>query len=179
VQAAYDVLTDRAGEALAREGFAPGQRVFERTADLRYVGQAYEVRVAVPEGPVTEDLLASVAEAFHDEHRALYGYDNRADVRQEVEWVNLRICGIGPLRTPVVPRVPAGSGARSARTGSRTVHFDDWVDADLFDRRLLGAGDELEGPAVVEEFSSTVPVHPGFTARVDDFGNLVIRRSAG
>ena len=38
----------------------------------------------------------------------------------------------------------------------------------------LGAGDEIEGPAVFEEFSSTVPLHPGFAARVDAFGNLVI-----
>jgi N-methylhydantoinase A len=178
VQAAYDALTERADEALAREGFPAEERVFERTADLRYFGQAYEVRVAVPEGPVTDDLLSSVADSFHDGHRALYGYDNRADPRQEAEWVNLRFSGVGPLRTPVMPRVRTGDGARAARTGTRSVFFDDWVDADLFDRALLGAGDEVRGPAVVEEFGSTVPVHPGSTARVDDFGNLVIRRSA-
>ena len=178
VRAGYDALTDRAAEALEREGFAPEQRVFERTADLRYFGQAYEVRVAVPDHPVTDDLLASVAEALHDEHRALYGYDNRGDARQEVEWVNLRVTGIGPLRRPALPRVAAGAGARSAYTGSRKVFFDEWVDADLLDRTLLGAGDEVRGPAVVEEFSSTVPVHPGFTARLDDFGNLLIRRVA-
>ena len=39
-----------------------------------------------------------------------------------------------------------------------------------------GAGDVVTGPAVLEEFSSTVPLHPGFEARVDDYGNLVIRR---
>ena len=47
-----------------------------------------------------------------------------------------------------------------------------------FDRRLLGAGDEITGPAVVEELSSTLPLHPGFTARVDAYGNLVVRRCA-
>jgi len=178
VQAGYDALTERAAEALAREGFPPDRRVLERTADLRYFGQAYEVRVAVPEGAVTEELLTSVADAFHDEHSALYGYDNRADPRQEVEWVNLRVSGIGPLRTPSVPEATTGGGACSASTGSRKVYFDEWVDADLFDRRLLGAGDEITGPAVVEEFSSTLPLHPGFTARVDAYGNLVVRRCA-
>jgi N-methylhydantoinase A len=176
VQAGYDALAGRADEALAREGFAEHERVFVRTADLRYFGQAYEVRVDVPAGPVTDDLVAAVAEAFHDEHRALYGYDNRVDTRQEVEWVNLRVSGIGPIRKPSLPEVASGTGARAV--GSREVFFDDgWVDAAVYDRALLGAGDTVVGPAVLEEFSSTVPLHPGFTARVDGHGNLLIRRT--
>jgi N-methylhydantoinase A len=57
------------------------------------------------------------------------------------------------------------------------VYFDDWVEATVYDRARLGAGDQVVGPAVLEEFSSTVPLHPGFTATVDRNGNLVIRRS--
>ena len=68
--------------------------------------------------------------------------------------------------------------AEAARTGTRQVYFDEWVDATVLDRARLGAGDVVDGPAVLEEFSSTVPLHPGFTARVDGYGNLVIRRSA-
>jgi N-methylhydantoinase A len=59
----------------------------------------------------------------------------------------------------------------------RRVHFDEWTDAAVYDRALLGVGDEVVGPAVLEEFSSTVPLHPGFVARVDSYGNLVITRS--
>jgi N-methylhydantoinase A len=175
IQQSYDELAARADAALAREGFTAEDRVFERTADLRYFGQAYEVRVAVPDGPVGSELAAAVAERFHDEHRTLYGYDNRGDARQEVEWVNLRVTGIGPIRRPAPRRVSQGTGAAAARTGGRRVYFDDWVEADVYDRAGLGAGDEVEGPAVIEEFSSTVPVHPGFCARVDEFGNLLIR----
>lgn len=179
VQSVFDDLARQADAALDREGFLAEQRVFVRTADLRYYGQAYEVRVDVPEGPVTDDLLATVAAAFHDEHKALYDYDFRYDARQEVEWVNLRVTGIGPIRKPELREVAAGSGAESARTGSRRVHFDDgWVETPVYDRARLGAGDEVNGPAVFEEFSSTVPLHPGFAARVDAYGNLVIRRTA-
>jgi N-methylhydantoinase A len=177
VQEVYDVLAGRADAALEREGFAEGERVFLRTADVRYFGQAYEVRVDVPDGPVTADLAAQVADRFHDEHRALYGYDFRHDTRQEVEWVNLRVTGVGPIRKPSLREVEDGRGIEGARTGTRRVYFDDWVDADVFDRARLGAGDVVEGPAVLEEFSSTVPLHPGFTARVDAHGNLVIRRA--
>ncbi len=176
VEGGYGDLRSRAEAALEREGFAPQQRVFERSADLRYFGQAYEVRVEVPEGPVTEELLAEASRRFHEEHRALYGYDNRADARQEVEWVNLRVCGVGPIRKPALRTVAPGDGADGARTGTRRVHFEDWVEAAVYDRTRLGAGDEVSGPAVLEEFSSTVPIHPGFAARVDRFGNLLVRQ---
>ncbi|HSE55958.1 MAG TPA: hydantoinase/oxoprolinase family protein, partial [Nocardioidaceae bacterium] len=178
VQSVFDDLARQADGALEREGFPEEQRQFVRTADLRYYGQAYEVRVDVPEGVVTPELLATVADRFHDEHRALYDYDFREDPRQEVEWVNLRVTGVGPIRKPEVREVDAGSGAATARTGTRSVYFEEWVDTPLYDRARLGAGDVVEGPAIFEEFSSTVPLHPGFTAAVDTFGNLVITRSA-
>jgi N-methylhydantoinase A len=177
LQAVFDDLGRQADGALQREGFLSEQRRFVRTADLRYYGQAYEVRVEVPEGPVTDELLATVAGRFHDEHAVLYDYDFRDDPRQEVEWVNLRVTGIGPIRKPEVREVTPGSGSETARTGTRPVFFDDWADTPVYDRARLGAGDVVEGPAVFEEFSSTVPLHPGFTARVDSFGNLIITRS--
>jgi N-methylhydantoinase A len=177
VQGTFDYLESKANGALAREGFEADDRRFVRTVDVRYFGQAFEVRVDVPNGPVTEEMFEDVARSFHDEHRALYGYDFRDDPRQEVEWVNLRVTGVGPIRKPEVREVAPGGGAEAARTGTRPVYFDSWVDSPVYDRAALGAGDEVHGPAVLEEFSSTVPLHPGFTARVDRFGNLIITRT--
>ncbi len=178
-QQIVDDLTSQATAALEREGFPPDVRRFEQTADLRYFGQAYEVRVDMPAGPVTRRTSERVAAAFHDEHRRLYGYDFREDDRQEVEWVNLRVTGIGPIRKPELREVASGDGADTAGTGARQVYFDSWVETRIYDRASLGAGDVVTGPAVVEEFSSTVPVHPEFSATVDRFGNLVIGRDLG
>ncbi|KQX66667.1 hydantoinase/oxoprolinase family protein [Angustibacter sp. Root456] len=170
-------LQDEADAALAREGFDPSARRFERTADLRYFGQAFEVRVPVPDGAVDAELATTVADAFHAEHRALYGYDLRDDPRQEVEWVNLRVTGVGPIRTPELPMAVGGRGSGAARTGTRRAHFGDgWCEATVYDRSRLGSGDVVEGPAVIEEFGSTVPVHPGFRAEVDRHANLRITR---
>ncbi len=169
-----DDLTHQGDEALAREGFPVEDRRFERSADLRYFGQAYEVRIPVPTGPIDAALTETVVAAFHDEHRSLYGYDFRDGDRQEVEWVNIRVTGIGPIRKPEVREIAAGSGADAAVTGTRPVYFDGWVEATVYDRSRLGHGDVLTGPAVLEEFSSTVPLHPGFQAEVDRFGNLVV-----
>lgn len=171
-----DDLRAEADAALDREGFAPAERRFVRSADLRYYGQAFEVRVEMPDGAVTPELAASVADAFHAEHRALYGYDFRDDDRQEVEWVNLRVTGIGPIRRPEIVEIAPGTGARPRTT--RPAYFDEWTDTPIYDRPALGADDVVTGPAIVEEYGSTIPVHPGFRARVDRFGNLLMEREA-
>jgi N-methylhydantoinase A len=181
ITAVYATLEVRAADALDREGFDPSAHRFVRTADLRYDGQAFEVRVAVPAGPIDAALQRTVVAAFHDEHERLYGYAyrDRAD-RHPVEWVNLRVSGVGPIRRPRLERLAAGDGdIARAHTGTRRVTFDgEPVDTAILAREHLLADDEIAGPAIVEEFGSTVPVHPGFTARVDELANLVVRRDA-
>ena len=130
-----------------------------------------------------------MAVAFHEAHRALYGYDFADDPSQQVEWVNLRVTGIGPITRPELRRLPSGESsedvARSSEDdvpktrGSREVCFD--ADAGypvtpVHWRPDLRAGDTFSGPAIVEEFGSTVPVHPGFSVRVDAIGNLVMTK---
>jgi len=176
----YDDLAGQAAAALSKEGFAEDDHVFARTADLRYFGQAFEVRVPVPAGDLDPDALEQAAATFHAEHRALYGYDFAADATQQVEWVNLRVSGIGPIQRPEIRRHAAGGSAEAARRGTRPVCFDPdegYVDTPLVWRADLAAGSVVAGPAVIEEFGSTVPLHPGFTARVDDFANLVVTRT--
>ncbi|MEP6817433.1 MAG: hydantoinase/oxoprolinase family protein, partial [Marmoricola sp.] len=175
-----DALTGQASAALTKEGFTENQHTFQRTADLRYFGQAFEVRVAVTQGPVDAVMLAQVAQRFHAEHRALYGYDFAAEGSQQVEWVNLRVSGIGPITRPEIKRVPTGSGAAVAPRSTRGVCFDaakGYVDTPVFWRLDLPPGSTIEGPAILEEFGSTVPLHPGFVARIDDWLNVIVERS--
>ena len=174
-----DALQEQAGSALDREGFPRGQHRYLRSADLRYAGQAFEVRVAAPDGPVDPALAATVVAAFHDAHEQLYGYAFRDDPRQPVEWVNLRVTGVGPIERPKLAELPLREGTTDrARTGVRPVFFDDWTDTPVYWRADLAPGDEVVGPAIVEEFGSTVPLHPGFAATVDRLGNLSVRRVA-
>jgi N-methylhydantoinase A len=180
VAAAYDDLNDRAASALAAEGFAPEQHRFVRTADLRYFGQAFEVRVPVSEGPVDAALLDEVVGRFHAEHRALYGYDFTGDATQQVEWVNLRVSGIGPIQRPEIKRHEVDPPVSNGRVSERAVCFDaeeGYVDTPVVQRSSLGPGHVVEGPVIIEEFGSTVPVHPGFQVRVDEFLNLIVTRS--
>jgi N-methylhydantoinase A len=113
---------------------------------------------------------------FHDAHEATYGYCYRDDPTQRIEWVNLRVSGIGPITRPTLAGAERGDGdTTGAQTGERAVWFGGaWQTAALYRRDGLRAGNEVTGPAVIEEFGSTVPVAPGFCARVDDLANLVI-----
>jgi N-methylhydantoinase A len=177
VTTAFATLEAQAAAALDEEGFARDQQRMQRTADLRYVGQAFEVRVPVGDGELDRTAIDHVATAFHAAHHQLYGYDFADDPRQAVEWVNLRVSGIGPIRRPdVVELEPRDGGVDRSVTGSRRVFFDEWVEAPLHRRPDLAPGDVVVGPAVVEEFGSTVPVHPGFVATVDRFGNLLLTK---
>jgi N-methylhydantoinase A len=190
VATTYDDLTARAAAALSGEGFAPEQHQFVRTADLRYFGQAFEVRVPVSDGPVDRALLDEVAARFHAEHRALYGYDFTGDATQQVEWVNLRVSGIGPIQRPEIRRhspssdMPASPGSAPddpdmSLDGKRAVCFEaeqGYVDTPVLQRTTLQPGRVVSGPVIIEEFGSTVPVHPGFQVRVDEFLNLIVTR---
>jgi N-methylhydantoinase A len=178
VTRSYAELHSRAAEALDAEGFAPEQHRFLRSADLRYYGQAFEVRVQVPDGPIDQALTDQVAEAFHTAHEQLYGYCFRGDERQQVEWVNLRVTGVGPIRRPELAELPPREGGvERAQTGVRRVYFDGYHDTPIYWRPDFAPGDAFQGPAVIEEFGSTIPIHPGFVAQVDRFGNVLVTRA--
>jgi N-methylhydantoinase A len=177
VQAVFGELEAQAQTALDGEGFGRDEQRMQRTADLRYVGQAFEVRVPVADGDLDQGSTDQACQAFHAAHRLLYGYDFATDPRQAVEWVNLRVSGIGPIRRPDLVELSSKEGGTDrAVTGSRRVFFDQWVDTPTYNRPDLGPGDVITGPAIIEEFGSTVPVHPGFLATVDAFGNLLLTK---
>jgi len=181
-------LTAQAAEALAAQGFAADTARLTWSADLRYYGQAFEVRVPLAAAPFERAAADEAADAFHQAHRALYGYDFRGDPRQQVEWVNLRVTGIGPLRRPALPLATAGGqNPAEALTGRRPVVFarsappadtgavnTGAVNAGIYWRPSLLAGNVVTGPAVIEEYGATIPVHPGFAARMDELGNLKV-----
>ena len=165
-------LESEAIEDLERQGHG-GACV--RAADLRYFGQAFEIQVPAPDGAIGEAFVKEVEARFHDAHERSYGYCYRDDPRQVVEWVNLRVTGVGAMERPALPPLPAAHGAPTP-DATRPVFFGDRRhDTPVYTRARLGTGDEVAGPAVIEEFGSTLPIHPDFIATVDRVGNVVIR----
>jgi N-methylhydantoinase B len=175
-------LEARAREALDRERVPAPARHLVRLADLRYFGQAWEVTVELPPGELDAGRTALTVERFHVAHEQRYGYSYRAALdRHPVEWVNLRVVGIGLAGRPAAAAHPAGDGrAERARTGTRDVVFDGHeLPCSLYDRLRLQPADRFDGPAIVEEFGATTVVFPGQRVEVDRFANLILSRVAG
>ena len=152
-----------------------GQR-FERAADLRYEHQSFEL--TCPRrgtGHATAAMLAALIATFHAEHRRLYTYDLP---RAPIELVNLRVTAIGAL--PRRSEAGAGGGAtpRDAKIGERRVYFRGagWLVTPCYARAALTPGMRFAGPAVIEQDDATPLVAPGFEARVDQAGNLILQR---
>jgi N-methylhydantoinase A len=160
-------------EASAFDDVAGHEASVVRSVDLRYFGQAFEITVPAPDGPIDDDFVTEVEARFHDAHERSYGYCYRDDPTHVVEWVNLRVTGVGAMPRPELAPVRAGGDALE---GTRPVYFEGWHETPVYARERLSG--EVAGPAVIQEFGSTLPIHPGFRARVDEFGNVVVRRAA-
>jgi len=166
-EAMFVRLEQRGREELQGEGVAAAAIECLRQTDLRYVGQSYELTI-----PAGEGLL----ERFHAEHDRTYGFNAPAE---PVEVVSLRLTCIGRIAKPRPSRLETGGPVVPKQR--RPVYFaeaGEYVDCPIYDRYALPAGAVLTGPVVIEEFDSTTVVHPSFTARVDDTGNLIIEKEA-
>jgi N-methylhydantoinase A len=166
-------------EALLRQGFGADECRLVRGVDLRYFGQAFEVPARAPAGPIDDAFLATVRAGLDDEHQRQYGYSYRDDPDHATEWVNLRVTGIGPIERPRLVRADPGDGdPERARTGERPVVWGGEVQSTpVYAREKLLPDDVVAGPAVIEEFGSTVPLEPGFRATLDPLGGLVVTRA--
>jgi N-methylhydantoinase A len=172
----FERLRERGVDELADEGFGPDRRAIERTVDLRYAGQSFDLSVDVPDGGVDGETLATLAERFHERHRERYGH---ADPDEPVELVAVRLRARGLVEPPDLAAPAEGGSADDAVRETRPVGFDGaFRDTRVYDRSRLPAGASFDGPAVVEGAESTVVVHPGQRARVDDDGNVVVEVGA-
>ena len=165
-------LRVQAQDWLGREGVAPGQCRYVAMIDARYVGQNFEVQV--PIAVLAAPDLAEFESSFHQAHLREYGY-NVPD--RTIEIINCRVRAIGQVVRAEQPKIPEAT-AVSAPGSRRSVCFgaaDGWVESAIYDRDTLGAGVEIQGPAVIEEMSSTTVIAPRQSVRVDDFGNLIVR----
>jgi len=169
---------DATGRARMREEGVPAAEVrIAYSADMRYVGQAYELEVPIA-APLTRERVPEAVGTFHAAHERVYGY---ARVQQPAEFVNFRAVHTFPLPRPVVrPPARAGGAADGARVGERRAYFapGGFVTTAVYDRARLPLGSRVPGPAIVEQDDTTTVLPPGHTALVDASGNLRIRRAS-
>ncbi|MDQ0396504.1 hydantoinase/oxoprolinase family protein [Labrys monachus] len=174
----YDRLRREAEEQLRSDGVAEKDWQFTRIAECRYVGQGFELRVEVPDGPVTEETARQIAQAFFATHRKEYGH---AFEDQAVELITLRLIGTARADTLMLPVLDKGGRRNPAEAAlyERPTTFDngDTLDTPRFLRSKLKADDIVFGPAIIVQQNSTTIVPPAFTATVMQRGDIVVTRA--
>jgi len=169
----YADMTGKGRAALAEAGAGDDQVRLVREADLRVYGQLHELTVAVPDGELGAGSIDALKAAFADAYRQLY---SRYDDTFLIESVNWKLTARGPSRH-VVLQAPAPESAAAALKKHRDVYQPEQaghVSVPVYDRYLLRVGQEIQGPAIVEERETTVNLPMGSFAVVDQYGDLVV-----
>ncbi|MBI4278512.1 MAG: hydantoinase/oxoprolinase family protein [Armatimonadetes bacterium] len=168
------------GLALLRQSLARGDQLLLRSADMRYVGQGYQVNIPVPSGRLSTEHLAALRRAFDDTYATIYGY---SDASATLEVVNWKVTAVSPQREISLPTFErAGRNLGDAAKTARPVYFPEaggFVECAVYDRHHLFEGAAISGPAVVEERESTTLLLPGDVGTVDVYGNLIVTASMG
>jgi N-methylhydantoinase A len=163
---ARELLADVSGD---------GPLEFDRRADMRYAGQGYSVPVPLPGRPLGPADAEPLAAAFADAYGERFGATLPG---AEIEALHWRLTARVP-REPAVLHAPEAS-AEEARCGSRPAYFPELgerVEAAVWRRAALAPGDEVAGPALVEERETTIVIGPSGHGTCDELGNLVVELS--
>ncbi len=173
----YQRLGREARGWLREEGIDEGRQELNYQADVRYFRQGYEFALSVNPDSLSNGGLDDLASRFGDAHERLYGF--RLD--QPVELVNLRAVGAGQVEKIQLPSFePEGPDAGAAVVERHRVYFDGgFLNANIYDRKLLRAGHRISGPAIVTQADSTTVIHPGHVGTVDRHLNILISPEGG
>ncbi len=181
LNAGFDELLTRAENEMKAEGFLAAQLKIDRSFDMRYEGQSYELNIPYSDerraqsnnkGSAIQPLLL---ESFHAAHAQRFGY---ARTDAPVEIVNLRLTATGETDKPPIQLLPlADADASDAFTDQNPVIFEGKaLRTDFYRREMLRPGNRIAGPAIVTEFSATTVIPPNFSAVVDAYQNLILTR---
>jgi len=165
---------------LDADGVDLANTVFERSADARYVGQGYELRLPLPAGTITGEVLNPAIGHFHELHRQEYGHHF---VQSPVELVNLRVNAIATVPRIGAPAKPAGGSLAAALIRTDAAAFRVGLSIETFptafyDRNRLPVGTPFAGPAIILQTDSTTVVPPDCTAVLEESGAIAIRLRA-
>ena len=181
LNAGFNTLLSRAENEMKIEGFASSQLKINRSLDIRYEGQSYELNIlCFTEAHAHASEIMTLIERFHTAHERRFGY---ARTDAPVEVVNLRLTATGETDKPPIEPAPladadASVGTRLPRPYSRNpVIFEgEALPTDFYHREALRPNNQIAGPAIVTEFSATTVVPPDFSAVVDAYQNLILTK---
>jgi N-methylhydantoinase A len=173
-------LQNEAVELLGDAGVEKSHIEFSRSVDMRYQGQGYEITVSMPTILLDEENTTGFREAFNDRYNELY--NRRVATNLALELVNWRLSARGkPAPLKLFETEISAVNTLDARKGSRIVYFPSQqvqLEVIVYEHDHLTPGQQIDGPAIVEQKESTVVVGPGDRISVDAYLNLIIDLAA-
>ncbi|MEM7041614.1 MAG: hydantoinase/oxoprolinase family protein [Pseudomonadota bacterium] len=171
INALYGDIEKAAIDNLEVDGFSNDKIQIRRSMDMRYVGQVHECTVEIDHAEITDKSVPDIIDAFHRRHEELFTY---AEPHNVVEVVNLESTVLGLVDKPAEKTWPRAKGDPSrALIGERGMIFDSSgksVSGKVYDGEALGAGDRIDGPAVIEEATTTIVIEPGWQCKLEPSG---------
>jgi N-methylhydantoinase A len=168
----YERLEAQGRALLAQEALAHGRVSVSRGAQMRYIGQSYEVETPVPLSQLSAASLLQIVQNFHHEHEREYGV---ASEQFAPAFVSLGVTVIGHNEKPPIVQASTAPGL-DPRKGERRVYFSgQWLTTPVYDGQGLTQDFTLRGPAIIEYAHSCAVLPPDTSAVVDGLDNLVIR----
>ena len=167
----YGVMRDRALERAMASGFE-GRLVFSMTAEMRFVGQAFEVPVLFEESEFQSLDAAGVRRRFGEAHQRVYFFGGEAT--KPIEFVSFRLGVVAPLA-----ELPLLADMKAEETPARPIRIFDgkaWADARLLRRGALAQRASISGPLLIEDPTSTLYVPSGWTAQLDANDNTILEQ---
>ncbi len=159
----------------AQNGVKPAQTLVQFHAAMRYYGQEHTVKTPIQPSDF-DDGLVSLRRRLDEYHERSYSL-KLPEANAEI--VNLQVSIMGVASKPIMKKA-SSDPTGSALKGERAVTIrgcDGRFSAPVYDRERLGAGAVIEGPAIIEEWTSTALVLPNQSATVDEYGNLIMKRA--
>ena len=176
-RAVFDAILDRLDDMgrrkMQQDGVPTDQTEVRTYADMRYIGQSYELTVELCRNDF--DPVASAVAAFHDSHTAHYGHANRMAA---VEFVNLRTVHIYALPRQRFKRSHNPTAMRAKKRPAFFSSLGGFVDTLIIDRRSLSENVWIDGPAIVEQPDTTLVVYPAQRASLQADGNILVEVEA-
>jgi N-methylhydantoinase A len=177
IQRRFEALEELAQQEFESQGIPLERIVHERAIDLRYSIQKYELPVPVARRTLVAEDKNAWRRAFDEVHEKHFG--SRAE-DQKVEIVNYRLTTKVLVPKPEIWESPLrGEDSAGAIRAHRKAYFDGWFDCPIYDRDKLVCGNQVRGPAILEQMDSTTVIHPGQQAWIDRFGNIIIDINGG
>jgi len=172
LKADLEELRDRAAVSLNADGIPHEQQEVIYQADVRYAGQAFQITMDFTAKELMDKGLALLTERFDAEHEHLFTFA----LGEDHELVMIRAIVQAAARSIAEVAVgKAGATLEDCKIHDTRFYFEgEWHDAVIYDRDLLHEGLVVPGPSIVGEMDSTTVILPGFEARVDEIGNLMI-----